>query len=84
MILVCTLLTLSYYVLLLQVVMSWVPTQPGGFAAQLKHTLRVVTEPVLRPIRGVVGPVRIGAGALDLSPIIAFFGIVIIQRLIGC
>jgi YggT family protein len=81
---VCTLLTLFYYVLLLQVIMSWVPTQSGGFAAQLKHTLGIVTEPVLRPIRSVVGPVRIGAGALDLSPIIAFFGIVIIQRLIGC
>ena len=82
--LVCTLLTLLYYVLLLQVVMSWVPTQPGGFASQLKHALHVITEPVLGPIRRMIGPVRIGAGALDISPIVAFFGILIVQRLIGC
>ncbi|MCB1246452.1 MAG: YggT family protein [Acidimicrobiia bacterium] len=35
-----------------------------------------VVEPVLRPIRAVVPPLRVGAGALDLSPVVL---IVLIQ-----
>ena len=32
-------------------------------------------EPILRPIRRVVPPIRIGGAALDLSPLILVFGI---------
>jgi YggT family protein len=82
--LLCTLLNLLWIVLFVQAILSWVPTQPGGFASQLKHTLRVVTEPLLGPIRRLIGPMRIGAGAIDISPIVAFIGIIVLQRAIGC
>lgn len=32
-------------------------------------------EPILRPIRAVVPPVRVGGAALDLSPLILVFGL---------
>jgi YggT family protein len=38
-----------------------------------------VTEPVLRPIRGLLPPVRMGAMAFDLSPIIVFVIIQVLQ-----
>jgi YggT family protein len=82
--LLCTLLNLLWIVLFVQAILSWIPTQPGGFASQLQHALRVVTEPILAPIRRVIGPMRIGAGAIDISPIVAFIGIIVLQRAIGC
>lgn len=35
-------------------------------------------EPILRPIRAVIPPVRIGGAALDLSPIILIVGLQVI------
>jgi uncharacterized protein YggT (Ycf19 family) len=39
---------------------------------------------VLRPIRSLVKPINAGAMALDLSPIIAFVLLFVIQSAIGC
>ena len=44
--------------------------------------LYVITDPVLVPLRRILPPVRMGAVGLDLSPLVAFFGIVFLQRLI--
>jgi len=38
---------------------------------------------MLRPIRAVVPPVRMGGAALDLSPIILILGLQILLRLLG-
>jgi len=46
--------------------------------------LYVVTDPVLRPLSRVLPPIRMGAMALDLSPIIVFIGIQVIQFALGC
>ena len=46
--------------------------------------LNRLMEPLLRPIRKVLPPLRIGQMALDLSPIAIFVGVAIIKRLIGC
>ena len=37
--------------------------------------LSKIIEPVLRPIRAVVPPVRMGGAALDLSPLILIIGL---------
>lgn len=42
-----------------------------------------IIEPILRPIRAVVPPLRMGGGALDLSPLILIFGLQIIAGLLG-
>lgn len=34
-----------------------------------------IIEPILRPIRAVVPPVRVGGTSLDLSPLILVFGV---------
>jgi YggT family protein len=44
--------------------------------------LSKVIEPVLRPIRAVVPPVRIGGAALDLSPLILIVGLSILSGLL--
>ncbi|HHC08547.1 MAG TPA: YggT family protein [Actinobacteria bacterium] len=41
-----------------------------------------VFEPILRPIRRVVPPVRIGGAALDLSPLILVFGVYLLLAIL--
>ncbi len=67
---------LSFYKLLLlgRVILSWV----GGHQSGVGVFLREVTEPVLAPIRRMIGLV----GMMDLSPIIAFFLIDVLIRVI--
>ncbi|MBQ90937.1 MAG: hypothetical protein CL441_05870 [Acidimicrobiaceae bacterium] len=82
MVIICTLLTLYFWVLLLRVISSWFPISPQGTASTVVGFLYVVTDPVLVPLRRILPPVRMGAVGLDLSPLVAFFGIVFLQRLI--
>ena len=72
---VCSLLQLSILVLLVRVVMSWFPISPHGRGATLAGFLYLVTDPVLMPLRRVLPPIRLGTMAVDLSPVVAFFGI---------
>ena len=44
--------------------------------------LYMVTDPVLLPLRRFLPPVRMGAMALDLSPLVAFFGISFLMSLL--
>lgn len=72
------LIQLYIFILLARIVLSWFPTGRDGFVGQLQRVLYALTEPVLGPMRAVVPPVRMGAAALDLSPLIVFFGLQIL------
>jgi len=81
--LLCILLQLYFLVLIVRIILSFVtrlpePVQPVARGA------RALTDPVLLPLRRVIPPVRIGPGALDLSPLVLFFGIGILRALLGC
>jgi len=52
----------------IRVLLSWIPHNPHHSFVGLVYR---VTEPILRPIQGIVPPQRMGG--LDLSPIIALF-----------
>ena len=52
--------------------MSYVRITPGTALESVNSTLFSLTEPVLAPLRNAIPPVRMGAAALDLSPIIVF------------
>jgi YggT family protein len=62
-------------VLLVRIVMSWFPLEPGGPGAQVYGVLYSLTEPILGPLRRMIPPIRLGTMGLDLSPIIVFIGI---------
>lgn len=78
---VCISLDLYYVILLIRIILSWVPRLPEPIEP-VARAVRAVTDPLLNPLRGLIPPVRIGAGALDLSPLILFFGIVILRSLL--
>ena len=74
--------TLVYVYLILifvRILMSWVPRMPYNrwLSAFLKFVTDV-TDPYLNLFRRFLPPVRMGPGALDLSPIVATFVLLIV------
>lgn len=63
-------LQLYLFALLGRIVLSWFPISGDGPMAAIQRFLYVITEPILGPLRAVLPPVRMGAMALDLSPLI--------------
>ncbi len=60
-----------YVVLLIaRALLSWFPVRPGSAFESVVHGLDVITEPILRPIRRILPPVRVGGMGLDLSVIV--------------
>jgi YggT family protein len=81
MVIICILLWAFWALMLLRILSSWFPAPRPGPLRQLMEFVYRVTEPVLRPLRSVLPPVRLGMVGLDLSPIIVFVVITILQRL---
>jgi YggT family protein len=63
---VISVLRLYFWVLLIRALVSWVSPDPHN---PIVRFLVLVTEPVLRPLRRLVPPHKLGG--LDLSPLIA-------------
>jgi YggT family protein len=59
-------------------VLSWIPTSPGSAFEGVANLFFILTEPVLGPLRRILPPVRLGAMALDLSPLVVLIGIQIV------
>jgi len=41
-----------------------------------------VTDPVLVPLRRILPPIHLGTMAVDLSPVVAFFGISLLMGIL--
>ena len=77
----------AYYILfgciVASILFSWFPSYPSsGFMQAIYDGVRAVTNPILWPIRSRIPMLRIGGFGLDLSPIIAIFGLSIARRLL--
>lgn len=77
--LVETLFQVAFWAVLVWVILSWIQTPPGHPLRQVQNFLDRLIGPVLRPIRRLVPPLRLGAGALDLSPLILIVLLRILQ-----
>lgn len=78
--LLITLLTIYFYAVLAWVILSWIQVSSTHPLGRIQVFLDRIIYPVILPIRRVIPPVRLGAGALDLSPIVLLIGL---QILIG-
>ncbi len=77
--LVCAVLAICMCVLVGTMVISWFPLQPGTTLAGLAHVLRLVTDPVLDPVRRVVRPFQVAGLALDVSPLVVLVVLGVVQ-----
>ena len=73
-------LVLVYLVLIfIRIILTWIPRVPyNRFLNGFLKFVTDVTDPYLNLFRRVLPPVRIGPGALDLSPIVATFVLIIV------
>jgi len=79
---VCIALQIYVFVVFARVILSWFPMTEGSALQGIDTFLRMLTEPVLGPLRRAIPAVRLGAMALDLSPMILIFGVIILQQII--
>ena len=68
------LLNVSYWVVIIAALISWVNPDPYNPVVRF---LRTVTEPLFRPIRRLIG---YRLGPVDISPIIVILGILFVQK----
>jgi len=61
------LVELYVIILIVRALLSWFPAQPGTAFARVLRAMDRITEPVLRPIRRILPPVRAGGMGIDLS-----------------
>jgi YggT family protein len=59
---------------------DWRPRGPVLLVAEPVYTL---TEPPLRALRRVIPPLRLGAASVDLSFMVLFFGVIILQAVLN-
>lgn len=71
-------------VLVAAVVTSWFAVQPGTAMESVARGLRALTEPVLGPLRDVLPQPRVGAGYLDLSPLVVLILLQVLRLVLGC
>jgi len=84
--LICAVLTGAVWLIIAWIVLSYV-VNFGRLGwdhpvRRLYDALSKLIEPVMRPIRNVIPPLRIGGAALDLSPVILILGISLLRRVI--
>ncbi|AYD89597.1 YggT family protein [Actinomyces sp. 2119] len=82
-----SLLSLYTLVLLVRVVLDWVQMfarqwRPTGVVLVLANLVYTLTDPPLRWIRGVLPMLRMGGLGIDLSFLVLFLGIIVVQRLL--
>ena len=84
--LICAVLTGAVWIIIAWIVLSYV-VNFGRLGwdhpvRRLYDALSKLIEPVMRPIRNVIPPLRVGGAALDLSPVILILGISLLRRVI--
>ena len=77
-------LVLVYLVLIfIRILMSWIPRMPyNRYLAAVLQFVTDVTDPYLNLFRRFLPPVRLGPGALDLSPIVATLVLIVVSSIV--
>ena len=85
--LLTTLVDYAFYILfgfiIASILFSWFPGYPSSsFMQGVYDAVRAVANPILMPIRSRVPMLQLGGFGIDLSPIIAIFGLSIARTLL--
>lgn len=75
---ISTLLGAYRLVLIAYVIIAWVPRMPEPLQPVARFIRRIV-DPALAPLRRFMPPLRIGGAALDLSILVLFFAVSILE-----
>jgi YggT family protein len=79
-----TLVTVYVVLIVIRIIMSWIPRMPYNRYLDMVLTfVKDVTDPYLNLFRRFIPPIRIGPGALDLSPIVALLVLGIVGGIVA-
>ena len=73
---IVSLIDVLYVLILVRIILSWFPVKIGKFRLFVFD----ITEIVLKPVRKIIPPI---GGVIDLSPIVVFLILQIIQALVS-
>lgn len=73
--LLCSVLYWWQILFFIRLLLSWFRIDPNGWMATIDGALRIVTDPVLKPVRKVMKPVDLGGTSIDLSPLVIIFAL---------
>ena len=79
---ICLALTIYYVFLMARIILSWLLSanvQPPHWLRPVVEVIYTLTDPPLRLVQPLVPPVRLGMMALDLSPLIVFFILLLVR-----
>jgi YggT family protein len=78
-----TLVAVYLVLIIIRILMSWIPRMPYNlYLDKFLTFVTDVTDPYLNLFRRLLPPLRIGPGALDLSPVIATFVLLIVGGIV--
>ena len=78
----CFVIQVYSLVVFARIVLEWIPVSYDHPLARVRAVFRTMTEPALRPLRAILPPVRMGAMALDLSPLVLLIALGILAAAI--
>jgi YggT family protein len=81
--LIITLLTIYFYAVFAWVILSWIRVSSEHPLGRVQTFLDRIIYPVILSLRRVIPPIRLGAGALDLSPLILLIGVQLLISVVG-
>jgi YggT family protein len=81
---ICILLTIYWFVLFVRIIFSWIRPPMQGLGRTIFEIVHDLTEPVLGLVRGLLPPIRTGTMGFDLSPILVFIALGVLQAALGC
>lgn len=77
-----TVLEIYSFAILAWVILSWIRVSSTHPLGRVQNFLDRIIYPVILPLRRVIPPIRIGGGALDLSPIVLLIAVQILIAII--
>jgi YggT family protein len=80
-------LLLFQLLLVVRAILSWSmafvgPSTAGSFRGRLTAGVTSLTEPVIRPFRRLIPPLRLGGTSIDLAYLVVFFLVILLRRII--
>ena len=81
-VIICYALWAYMIVLVLKAVLSWFPVEYDSPVMKVKCVLDRLTEPALVPLRRVIPPLELGSVGLDMSFMVLFLAILLVQTIL--
>ncbi len=72
-----------FYAVFAWVILSWIRVSSSHPLGRVQVFLDRIIYPLILPLRRVIPPIRLGAGALDLSPIVLLIGIRLLRGVVA-